>query len=80
MTWLYATVEDLAQKTEAKDFVKSTGEGTKARIAQRQSNKSGFMVVEAYRGGGRRGSFVVPEGREGRGGEFFAAELGKASQ
>lgn len=31
-----------------------------------------------YEGGGQRGSIVVPEGREGRGCRFFAAELGKA--
>jgi hypothetical protein len=51
----------------------------KALIAQRRSNKFGhFLVVEVYGGGGRRGSFVVPEGREGEGWRIFTAELSKA--
>lgn len=67
VAWLSSMMEELEQKVEAKEFFKVTREGgregSKALIAQRKSNKSGcFMVVEAYGGGGCRGSIGMPEG------------------
>jgi hypothetical protein len=78
VAWLSSTVEDLVCKAEVAEFFKPSREGSRALIVQRHSDRSGRVLGEAYRGGGCRGSIVVPEGQEGRGWSIFPAELGKA--
>lgn len=73
--WLKSTLKVLVCSPEAKDFIQSFREGSKAFIVQRGSNRSNqYFEVGVYVVGGRRGLIVIPEGREGWGWSGFAAE------
>jgi hypothetical protein len=68
VVWPSATVEALLQAEGLKEFMKSSGGGNIAFIAQHWSNKHGcFLAVVEYGGGGRSGFPVILEGRGGKG-------------
>jgi hypothetical protein len=71
-------VEEVLQNPGFENFVKSFREGSKVTIVQRGGNCSGrFLEVAVYAVGGRRGMFVFPEGRDGRGRGRVSGELSK---
>lgn len=58
--WLVSTVEDLLQFLDAKEFVKSSGEGPKVLIIRRGGNSSSrFLEVMVYAMGGWRGLILM---------------------
>ncbi len=65
-------LEDLYSKTHHGDFVRTTREGDKVFIMQRCSNDKGqYVLVQEIQKGGRRGSIIIPEGRNGSGWQGF---------
>lgn len=72
-------MEALSHAEGLKEFVKSSRVGNKDSLAWCCSNNRGrFLALTEYRGGGRRGCILIPEGREGMGWSGFALELRKA--
>lgn len=61
-------MEELLGVDATKLYLKSYRVGLKAFIIQRRANRFGhYLVVGEYRGGGRHGLIVTPEGWEGKG-------------
>ncbi|GMY14512.1 hypothetical protein FCV25MIE_09751 [Fagus crenata] len=73
---LLDALEELVSLKHTGDFVRTIRKGETVFIAQRCNNAKGrFVTIQAIHRGGRRGSIIIPEGRNSNGWRGFALEL-----
>lgn len=69
-------MEDCALSVDSKEFIRTSSLGNDAFIVQRSFNILGrFLTIVEYRGGGRRGLFIISKEMDGRGWRKMAMEL-----
>ena len=78
-TRLVATMMELESKHSTGTFVRIVREGDIVFIIQRCSNNKGrYVSIQEVHKGGRWGSIIIPEGKNGRGWRGFGFELRQA--